>query len=291
MTIPDLLVPVREDDPCGPDLRWDPEFLRLTQALDAAIVSRDDPVVDGERAASDTMTFETVVDLAGALSRRTKDLRIMAIHAHASWHQGGLVAFADAMAGLVDAVEAWPDHLGGIHPRADEEDGDLGERGASMGKLLNLVPGLASTTGWGGNPEISQRVRTAEMLKDIFDAWSQRLEPAFDRDLPSCIEAWAALRKLLGDVPSTRPESGEPQDAQDALGPPAMQDANAWDTIGRAAELMAEQDHHSPALPILRMLMGWRDLDIIQIAEKMQSSNLSLEQLFDAIRRQNESDF
>ena len=51
---------------------------------------------------------------------------------------------------------------------------------------------------------------------------------------------------------------------------------------------MVTQDHHSPALPILRMLMGWRDLDIIQIAEQMKSSDLSLEQLFDAIQKQNE---
>lgn len=290
MAIPDLASPVSEGDPCGPDLRWDPEFQRVTHALDTAMAGQDEAVVDGERAVTDTVTFADVIDLAGALSRRTKDLRILAIHAHASWADGGLVAFADAMEAIVGVVEAWPDHAEGIHPRADEEDGDLGERAAPMGRLLNRVPELASTIGWGAEVEVSQQVRTAETLEGIFDAWSRRLEPAFDHDLPSCREAWAALRKLLEEIPSSRAETGE----QDAAGagpgpePLARREENAWDMIERAADLMVTQDHHSPALPILRMLMGWRDLDIIQIAEQMKSSDLSLEQLFDAIQKQNE---
>ena len=284
----DLLSPVSEGDPCGPDLRWDPEFQRVTHALDTAIAGQDDAVVDGERAATDTVTFADVIDLAGALSRRTRDLRILAIHAHASWADGGLVAFAGAMEELVGVVEAWPDHAEGIHPRADEEDGDLGERAAPMGRLLNRIPELASTIGWGGDVEVAQQVRTAETLEGIFDAWSRRLEPAFDQDLPPCREAWAALRKLLGKISSSRAETGE----QDALGPGpeplAMREPNAWDMVERAADLMVTQDHHSPALPVLRMLAGWRDLDIIQIAEQMKSSDLSLEQLFDSIQKQNE---
>ena len=288
MAIPDLLSPVSEGDPCGPDLRWDPEFQRVTHALDTAIAGQDDAVVDGERVATDTVTFADVIDLAGALSRRTRDLRILAIHAHASWADGGLVAFAGAMEELVGVVEAWPDHAEGIHPRADEEDGDLGERAAPMGRLLNRIPELASTIGWGGDVEVAQQVRTAETLEGIFDAWSRRLEPAFDQDLPPCREAWAALRKLLGEISSSRAETGE----QDALGPGpeplAMREANAWDMVERAADLMVTQDHHSPALPVLRMIAGWRDLDIIQIAEQMKSSDLSLEQLFDSIQKQNE---
>ena len=288
MAIPDLLSPVSEGDPCGPDLRWDPEFQRVTHALDTAIAGQGDAIVDGERAATDTVTFADVIDLAGALSRRTRDLRILAIHAHASWADGGLVAFAGAMEELVGVVEAWPDHAEGIHPRADEEDGDLGERAAPMGRLLNRVPELASTIGWGGDVEVAQQVRTAETLEGIFDAWSRRLEPAFDQDLPPCREAWAALRKLLGKISSSRAETGE----QDALGPGpeplAVREANAWDMVERAADLMVTQDHHSPALPVLRMLAGWRDLDIIQIAEQMKSSDLSLEQLFDSIQKQNE---
>ena len=33
MTNPVFLSPVDEDDPCGPDLRWDPEFLALNDAF------------------------------------------------------------------------------------------------------------------------------------------------------------------------------------------------------------------------------------------------------------------
>lgn len=287
MTIPDLLVPVREDDPCGPDLRWDPEFLRLTHMFDAASSGQDDAAVDAETVAADRATFRDIIDSAGVLSGRTKDLRILVLYAQAAWHDGGLVAFTGAMADLVSMVEAWPGHRDGIHPRADEEDGDLGERAAPLGRLLNQVPALADSTGWGGHAEPSQRAQAADTLREIFDAWSQRLEPAFDSDLPLCDEAWTALGRLLGDASSSRAAPGG-QDLP-AAGLVAMPEANAWDMIERAEELMVRQDHHSPALPILRMLRGWRDLDIMQIAERMKQSNLTLEQLLDSLRRQNEN--
>ena len=51
---------------------------------------------------------------------------------------------------------------------------------------------------------------------------------------------------------------------------------------------MVEQDHHSPAVPLLRLLAGWRSLEIIDIVEKMKASGVTLEQLMESVKRQTE---
>ena len=60
----------------------------------------------------------------------------------------------------VSAVETWPDPDFGLHPRADEEDGDLGERVAAFGKLVNRIPALTGAMGWGAHLEISRTARS-----------------------------------------------------------------------------------------------------------------------------------
>ena len=72
-----------------------------------------------------------------------------------------------------------------------------------------------------------------------------------------------------------------------AVAEPARTDA--WDLVERAAEAMAGQDRHSPALPVLRMLVGWRSLDIIDIAGVLKRSGISLEQLLESINKQQAS--
>ena len=198
MANPTFLTPVAEDDPCGPDLRWDPVFTGLMDAFAAAFSSADEgSVLGAEVVRSDRRTFEEVAAMAAALSARTRDLRILAVHAEASWLDGGLAAFADAMEDVAAVVETWPGHSDGVHPRADEIDGDLGERTAALGRLLNRVPALAATVGWSADTDAGRKARSSAVLRGVFGRWKDRLEPAFGADLPSSTEAWRSLEGLL----------------------------------------------------------------------------------------------
>ena len=280
MSNPVFLTPVDAEDPCGPDLHWDPATALLIQGLQAAVAREDDSVVDAKRVSSDASTFEDIVEMAQALGARTKDLRVLTIYAEACWRGRGLAAFADAMEDLAAVVETWPHAGSGIHPRADEEDGDLGERVAPLGRLLNLVPTLASTVGWGGDAGITERMEVCASLRGVFEAWEARLGPAFGPDLPSRRDAWNALLTLVGETPESKPAAGGIAAA--GSGRPA----DAWDLIERAAELMARQERHSPALPVLRLLVRWRRLGIIEIADAMKPSGISLEPFLESIKRQ-----
>ena len=281
MANPVFPTPVDAEDPCGPDLHWDPATALLIQGLRAAVAREDDSVVDAERASSDAPTFEDIVKMAQALGARTKDLRILTIHAEACWRGRGLAAFADAMEELVAVAETWPDPGRGVHPRADEEDGDLGERAAPLRRLLSLVPALANTVGWGGEVEITERMEVCASLRGVFEAWEERLGPAFGPDLPSRSDAWNALLTLVGETPESEPAAGGM--ASVGAGTPP---ADAWDLIERAAEQMARQERHSPALPVLRLLVRWRPLGIIEIADAMKPSGISLEPFLESIKRQ-----
>ena len=284
MANPTLLAPVAGDDPCGPDLRWDPEFLGLGHVLDTAVSQAGESVLDAEVAQSGAKSFEEVVDMAVGLSARTKDLRVLVVYAEASWRLGGLAAFAAAMEDLVAVLETWPGPEDGIHPRADEDDGDLGERAAAMGRMLKRIPALAATFGWGENAGNQAKVEGSATLKGVFGAWSGRLEAAFGPDLPSSSDAWRSLRELVVASNVSDPAAGGADDEGDAPPPPPAQDV--WDLIDQATERMGGQDRHSPALPVLQLLAGWRSLDIVEIVDRMKASGLSLEQLLESIKKQ-----
>ena len=279
-----LITPVSEEHPCGPDLRWDPEFLALTDAFAAAIPQGPSAVVDAEVAATAETAFDQVIQMAIDLSARTKDLRILAIYAEASWYHAGLAGFAVALDDLASVLEAWPDGREGVHPQADEVDGDLGERAAALGRLLNQIPGLVATVGWGPDAGDREMMQAAATLNGTFASWTSRLEPAFGADLPSAGDAWRALQRLVGHVTPASPAGDEGEGGNEfSAAPPTV---DAWDLIDQAFERMAEQDHHSPALPLLRLLSSWRALGIIDIVDRMKGSGVTLEQMMESVKRQ-----
>ena len=277
------LTPVSDVDPCGPDLKWDAAFMKLGQEFEALLSQDAESVVDGELASSDRVSFDDLSEQIRVLNARTKDLRVFAIRTEIGWRAAGLPGFTRGLLDLVEAVETWPDPAAGIHPRADLEDGDLGERCAALGKLINRVPILTGTIGWGANVELSKRAETGLALRSLFDHWNERLEGAFGAELPACSTAWATLKKLVGD-PAQPAVAGADAEQAVIAGQPAFTDA--WDAIETALELLAEKDRHSPALPVLRLLMRWRSLDIVEISIAMRTSGVSLEQLLDSINKQ-----
>ena len=276
-----LLAPVAGDDPCGPDLRWDSEFLQLGSALDEPVSQGEEAVVDGQVARADIRSFDEIIDMAMALSARTKDVRVLAIRSEASWHRDGLAAFAAAMEDLTAVLEAWPGPADGVHPRADESDGDLGERAAALGRLLKRIPVLAATIGWGAKAGSQARIEGSATLRGVFGAWRERLEPACGADLPSPTDAWRSLRELVVGADVSDGEAATPGDPG---APPPV--ADAWDLIDRAVEQLGRQDRHSPAVPVLRLLLRWRSLDLVEIADLMKASGLTLEQLLDSVKKQ-----
>ncbi len=283
MVNPIFMTPVSDADPCGQDLRWDADFLALGDKFATAVAQGGTAVVDGEVAGNPEAAFDEVIEMATALSARTKDVRVLAIYAEASWHHGGLVAFATAMQDLAGAAEKWPGGEDGIHPRADEFDGDLGERAAALGKLLNQIPALTATIGWGAKASDADRLASAMALRDVFGSWTTRFEPAFGVDLPSSGDAWRGLQALVGTVAAPSP-AGEDESSGDIIALPPTTDA--WDLIDQALERMVDQDHHSPALPLLRLLSTWRELGIIDIVDRMRGSGVTLEQLMGSVKQQ-----
>lgn len=284
MANPVLLEPVPGDDPCGPDLRWDQDFLALAQALENLNSSNE--VIDGTVQGEVETTYADIVSDAESLSAKTKDLRVLGIYAEARWRGAGFGAFAEAVEDLATAVETWPDPDAGLHPRADPEDGDLLERAAPLAALLGRVPALAATVGFGAELTIAQRLAAGSSMRVIFEQWESRFEPAFGMDLPSARDAWKALQDMLGGLVAPPEEDDGGDDGEAALMMAMPEPVDAWDTVERAAELMAEQDRHSPALPVLRLLASWRTLGIMEIATAMKQSGVSLEQLLESIRNQ-----
>ena len=273
-----------EEDPCGPDLRWDAQFLSLSDLTEEALSSEVESIVDAEVAeTSSAASFEDILEAAEKLLAKTKDLRVFAIYAEASWHQNGLAGFASALETLVVALETWPEGDTGIHPRADEFDGDLGERIAAMGRLLNKVPPLAATIGWGAS-DATQRLEAASLLRGVFSSWGDRVDAAFKSESPSAKEAWVSVQALTSGLETEDAQGTDQSGPTDA--PAVQQTVDAWDLIDRALEQMMLQDHHSPAIPILRLLATWRRLTIVEIIDGMKPSGVSLEQLMESIKRQ-----
>lgn len=283
-----LLAPVSAADPCGPNMRWNPQFQELSHAFDAALAQGGTAALDAEVVAPGVPTFREISDMAEEMCSQTKDLRVFAIYAESHWRDRGLAEFAEALEQLASAVETWPDANFGLHPRADAEDGDLGERVAALGKLLHRIPTLTGLIGWGAQLEISARLEVIAKLRGVFDAWDERLGPALGDGLPSKREAWRALQALVG-ADEQAAIGGDSEEQNGATPRPVAVEANAWDLIEHAAELMARQDHHSPALPVLRLLSTWRALDIVKIAEAMRPSGITMEQLLASIKQQTES--
>ena len=280
----DLLEPIPGDDPCGPDLQWDPAMLALDQALASAVSEKVD-VVEGSRADEDDSELSEVVRMAEELCERTKDLRVMCTLAEAQWRVAGVGAFLEVFHDLLQAVNTWPDPDAGIHPRADEEDGDLGLRAAPVAGLLLKVPVLVRTIGWGrgGEPDADGRTESALVLGSAMDTWNE-LEPAFGGDLPSIAAASTALNELV--VVDELPDLVEEDDDAAPGERVRAAEPDYWTQLERAAAQMERITPQSPVLPVVRMALTWREKDLIQIADAMRPSGITLEQLLNSAKTQ-----
>lgn len=140
MEIEKLLKPVSAESPCGPDLEYDPDFLKLSKDLE----SPQESIV--ENALRKEPNWNEIVSLAEVLFSRTKDLRV-AIGLSRAWtHKKGLTGLVSGLHLINDLLTLyWQD----IHPGLDiEDDNDptrrlnvLSEIG-SYGILVRDVQGI-----------------------------------------------------------------------------------------------------------------------------------------------------
>lgn len=111
----ELSQPVSEDQPCGEDLEYDPEFQQMETLLQTK----------SEQEFGDTVIPGTGPDWKGVgkqaeqLLKRTRDLRALSYAAIAQLHTSGLASFRDGLQALNDCMEKFWEP---IYPLLDVDD-------------------------------------------------------------------------------------------------------------------------------------------------------------------------
>ncbi|MBC7622155.1 MAG: type VI secretion system protein TssA [Aeromicrobium sp.] len=106
---------VSEDEPCGPNLEYDADFL----ALDAALQGKP------EVQYGDTLTpgippeWKSIAANASDLLTRTRDLRVATTYARAALHLHGIIGFAAGLRLIEGMIETYWDS---VHPQLDPSD-------------------------------------------------------------------------------------------------------------------------------------------------------------------------
>lgn len=115
MEIEPFLAPVPGDDPCGPDLEYDPEFMELAELAKG----KPERQVGSEVIPAEPPNWREVRKRAEALLAKSKDLRLAVLLCQ-SWMEG------EGVEGLRDGVkltgELLKNYWEGIHPRLDPDD-------------------------------------------------------------------------------------------------------------------------------------------------------------------------
>mgnify|MGYP002624730922 CR=1 FL=1 len=125
-----LLQPVSEEEPCGPDLQYDADFI----ALESASQGKEEQQYGDTIIPAEDPDWREMHRLARDLMPRTKDLRVACNMARASLEVDGLPGFCDSLKLVHRYIQDFWDH---VHPQLDIEDAnDPAER-------VNIVCSLA----------------------------------------------------------------------------------------------------------------------------------------------------
>lgn len=110
-----LLAPIEGESPTGPDLEYDAEFM----AFERASAAKAEKVMGDEVKAAEEPDWDEVANMALALLRRSKDLRV-AVPLSVSWlRTRGMPGWAAGMALVQGLLEAYWE---GVYPQLDTED-------------------------------------------------------------------------------------------------------------------------------------------------------------------------
>jgi len=118
----ELTKPISADEPCGPDLEDDADFMNITARLDvvlpASYFHRDD---DGRQVGFDRSTIEFPAAFAdlGKLLARSRDLRVLALATKLTILNRDVPGFAAGLSAIADLLG---NHWEEMHPRALDDD-------------------------------------------------------------------------------------------------------------------------------------------------------------------------
>jgi len=146
-----LLSDVSPDEPCGPDLSYDAEYMALFREAEGTRgQSMGDAVIEGVEP-----NWRDVIASANTVLGRTKDLNVALLLTAASLAQDGIAGLRDGMKLLMGLCERHWDHF---HPQLDpDDDNDPLER-------MNLVAALAAPLGQDGDVmQFRRRLREASL--------------------------------------------------------------------------------------------------------------------------------
>ncbi|BCB19440.1 type VI secretion system ImpA family N-terminal domain-containing protein [Bosea sp. ANAM02] len=133
----ELTKPISADEPCGPDLEDDLDFMnamaRLEVALPASYFRRDD---DGRQIAFDrtSIEFPAAFTELGKLLERSRDLRILVLAAKLTILNRDVRGFTAGLSAMADLLGSYWDEM---HPRA--LDGDFVMREVALQGLDELA--------------------------------------------------------------------------------------------------------------------------------------------------------
>jgi type VI secretion system protein ImpA len=135
------------DQPCGPDLLYDAEYVQLAQIMQGT------PEVEyGDmRVEAADPDWKSAEALALKLLVRTRDLRLVVWLTRAWVGQHGYAGLDDGLALIEGYIERYWDH---VHPALDPEDGDPTER-------LNTIMALDDMDGLLGQVRVAALARSA----------------------------------------------------------------------------------------------------------------------------------
>ncbi|TCR64326.1 type VI secretion system ImpA family N-terminal domain-containing protein [Bosea sp. BK604] len=124
------------DEPCGPDLEYDPDFMnvmaRLEVALPSAYFRRDD---EGRQLPFDRTTIDFAAAFAdlGKLLARTRDLRVFVLAGKLALLNRDLAGFSGCLGSVASILS---EHWDEVHPRL--EDGDPIMRAVALQSLDDM---------------------------------------------------------------------------------------------------------------------------------------------------------
>ena len=153
-----LLDPIGADDPAGPDLEYDRDFLAAFQAAEGTPERRmGDTVVAGEEP-----DWRQVHKLCTGLLGRSKDLRVAVLLARAALRLDGLAGLSQGLA-VIRGLNAR--HWDFVHPQLDPSDNN--DPTARVNILLDLCSREALLDPLRATPLVRSRLFGPLALRDI----------------------------------------------------------------------------------------------------------------------------
>lgn len=154
-----LLQPVAGDEPCGPGLEGDTDYL----ALEIAATRKPETEVGGVVTPAEEPDWPAVKRSALDLLGRSKDLQTSILLAEALIHNDGLIGFSEGLQLIHDLIDQHWDHL---HPALDPEDSD-GAASLRVMRLKNLGDRSRIVRGLRQAPLAESRLHGGFSLGDV----------------------------------------------------------------------------------------------------------------------------